>query len=144
MIPEYTQKQLEKAQEKLPEELLEALFSVETSDSLWETTKRHNLMDERGSKISTYVGYVLMGLVLPQEFSLLLEKELKLSKKKASEVAREINRLIFYPVKPALEQLQRMEIEVTAKIVTPKIKEEERSEPPKESTSQDTYRESLE
>ena len=53
MITEYTQKQIEKARENLPEELLEALFSVETSDSLWETTKRHDLMDERGSKIST-------------------------------------------------------------------------------------------
>lgn len=144
MATEYTRKQLEKAQEKLPEELLEALFSVETADALWDITKRHDLMDERGSKISDYVRYVLVGLLLPQEFSALLEKELKLPKKTAEEIAREVNRLIFYPVRPALEQLHQIEIKVTAKVVTPKPEEGRKEQPPEEPEREDQYRESLE
>ncbi len=145
MPPQYTKSQIEKVQEKLPEELLETLFSVETAETLWDIAKRHDLMDERGSKMSDYVGYVLMGILLPQEFSTLLEKELKLSKKTAEQVAREINRFIFYPIKPALEQLHRMEIEVTAKIVTPKPSEQpEEQEPEQKLKGEDRYREEIE
>jgi hypothetical protein len=102
-------------------------------------------MDKRAHKSSEYAGSVLMGLLLPQEFSALLEKELKLSKKTAEEMAREINRLVFYPVRPALEQLHRMEIEVSAKIVTPQPAQEG-EQPKKEEgpSGPDTYREPIE
>lgn len=152
MPPTYTRKQLEKAQEKLPEELLEALFSVETADTLWDIVKQHNVMDERGSKMSEYVGYVLMGLMLPTEFQQALQKEMKLPKKIAEQLGREINRLIFYPVKPALEQLHQIEIKAEAKVVTPTPEEtSEQSEEqipkrerPEERKGPDTYQEPIE
>ena len=139
----YTKDELWKIYKKLPQELQEAIFSVETADAILNSCERNRV--EEVSEVAHYAGLVLMGLILPQEFSGILKKEMKLSKTSADAIARDINRLVFYPVKPALEQLHRMEIEVTARVVTPKPEEgegeEEKQEEPK---GDDTYREPLE
>jgi len=97
------------------------------------------------SEIANYVGYVLHGILPPDEFQASLEAELKLEKEVAKKVAQEINRFIFYPVKPVLEQLYKMEVTPTEKVVgkpieKPEIKEEKPPSPP----GKDTYRESTE
>src|SRR3989338_1791471 len=139
MATPYTTEQLWKVYEKLPQELREAVFSEETADAIFNSCERNN--GEEASRIAYYVGLVLMGLILPQEFSGVLTAEVKLPKTLADAVARDINRLVFYPVKPALEQLHRMEIEVTAKIVTPKPEEQpEGQEPEKGPSGEDRYR----
>lgn len=145
MSRQYTQAQLEQIYQKLPEELQEALFSLETAENIGQVCESYGIGDERVSEIARYAGYVLMGLTLPQEFSGVLETEVKLPKTMADAIARDINRLVFYPVKPALEQLHRMEIEVSAKIVTPKPEEAETEEEKQEEPRRDdTYREPLE
>lgn len=147
MPTQYTQEQLDKIYDKLPEELKEAIFSVETAEDIGSVCDTYGVTDERGTEIAKQAGHVLMGLVLPQEFSGALETDVKLPKTLADAIARDINRLVFYPVKPALEQLHRMEIEVTAKIVTPKPEEEseeEKPEEPEKPNGDDTYREPIE
>ena len=142
MAQQYTQEQLDKIYEKLPEELQEAIFSVETAQEIGETCESYGIRDNRVGEISDRTGHVLMGLLLPQEFAGTLEKDVKLPKALADAIARDINRLVFYPVKPALEQLHRMEIEVTAKVVTPQP--EEQNKEPEEPRGEDRYREQLE
>lgn len=146
MLKQYTKEQLEQIYQKLPEELQEALFSLETAENIGQVCENYGILDARVSEVAKYAGHVLMGLTLPQEFSGTLETDVKLSKTLADTIARDINRLVFYPVKPALEQLHRMEIEVTAKIVTPKPPQEteEPQESPEEQKGDDTYREPLE
>jgi hypothetical protein len=146
MPRQYTQEQLEQIYQKLPEELQEALFSLETAENIREVCESYGIGDERVSEIAKYAGHVLMGLILPQEFSGVLETDVKLPKTLADAVARDINRLVFYPVKPALEQLHRMEIEVTAKITTPNppTETQEKPEETEERGGSDTYREPLE
>ena len=129
-----------KLQEKLPQELRDALWSPETGDDIYETVERHEVA-EHGQKISWLVGQVLLGLLLPQELEKEIE-ELGVKDKVAKAVARDLNRLVFYPVKPALEQLHKMEIEVSAKIVTPQPPEES-EEKPEEQKGEDPYRETL-
>ena len=141
----YTQEELDKAYERLPDELQKAVFSIETSDAVWRACERQGIKDERFGEIGRRVGYVLMGLILPAEFQGILEKEVKLPKAAAKEIARDINRFVFYPVRPALEQLHRMEIEVSAKIVTPEPSSEEAQQPKKEEPRrEDAYREPVE
>ena len=145
MPTQYTQEQLDKIYDKLPEELQEAIFATETAEDIGSVCDTYGVGDARGTEIAKQVGYILMGLILPQEFSGVLEKEVKLPKALAEAISRDINRLVFYPVKPALEQLHRMEIEVTAKIVTPKPEEgESEEEKPEEPKGDDTYREPIE
>ncbi|MDO8655266.1 MAG: hypothetical protein Q7R48_02490 [bacterium] len=151
MAHQYTQEQLEKIYTKLPEELQEALFSVETSNTLWEIAERYDVLNEKYTEITKYVGYVLMGLMMPAELEEVLKKDLKMPVKTAKEVAREINRFVFYPVKPSLEGLHKMEIEVSARVVTPQPSVIETETPlpaeqelEKKQGGPDSYRESIE
>lgn len=139
-IYQYTKDEFWKIHEKLPQELQEAIFSEETADNVFNTCERNGV--EEVSRVAYYAGLVLMGLLLPQEFSGVLETDVKLPKTLADAIARDLNRLVFYPVKPALEQLHRMEIEISAKIVTPKPEENEK-EKPEEPREEDPYRENL-
>lgn len=146
MPKQYTQKQIDAVRQTLPEELHEAMVSMETAQHIWDIKAKYGVVDERGNEIPTYVGYVLMGLMLPTEFVAVLKEELKLPKKTAEDMAHDINRFIFYPVKPALEQLHSMDIGARAK---EKEEEEpgeqpEAKEPEQKPEGDDRYRESLE
>jgi len=146
MPQHYTKEQFWKLYEKLPQELKDALFAEETGNTIHETCTRNNV----GSHLEEVVeltGQVLVGLLLPQDFPKALEG-LNIKKDVAQKIAQEINRFVFYPVKPALEQLHRIEIEVTAKVVTPKP-EEPGEQPEQQKRKQqerpdDPYREELE
>jgi len=106
MAEEYSREQLWELYKKLPQELKDALFAEETGNNIYEICERYGL----GKSLETivdYVGNVLLGLLPPEDFQNTLETELKLEKETAEKVAREINRFIFYPVKPELEQLYK-------------------------------------
>jgi len=146
MPRQYSQEQLEKIYEKLPEELKEALFSFETTQEIGDVGDTYGVIDERLNKISEYVGYVLMGLMLPQEFAGVLKKEVGLPKVLAEAISRDLNRLIFYPVKPTLEQLHTTEIAIASKTSTPKPSPLKTEQPKsqEEPSGQDIYREPVE
>ncbi len=151
MAINYTEQQIEKVLASLPEELGEALFSMETAQHIWDIREKHDVMDKKSQQIPTYVGYVLMGLMLPSQFEEALQKELKLPKKIAEQINREINRLIFYPVKPALERLYQIPKTEGERTATPKTPQEESigarnesQEPAPRPASEDPYRESAE
>jgi len=110
MAKKYTSEQFWKLYEKLPQELKSAIFNEETAESIWEICLRNGIEDERISEIARYTGRVLLGVLPLEEFRETLEKELKLGKDVAKKVAQEINRFIFYPVKPCLEELYGIEI----------------------------------
>lgn len=141
MTKPYTKEQFWKLYEKLPQELKDALWAEETGDTIYEVSKRYGAA-EHLEEIVKLAGAVLIGLLLPQDFQKETQK-LGVKKEASEKIARELNRFVFYPVKPALEQLHRMEIEVSAKIVTPKPEESEQ-EKPEEPRKDDTYREPIE
>ena len=141
MALQYTQEHLDKIHEKLPEELQEAIFSMETAQAIESACNTYGITDNRVNTIAERVGHVLMGIILPQEFEEILEKEVSLPKILAQAISRDINRLIFYPVKPVLEQLHQMEIKVTAKVVTPQPEEQRSSKKP---SGPDAYQEPIE
>ena len=143
-VATYTPEQVEKALETLPEELKDALFSMETAQHVWDIREKYKAMDEKGDKIPSYVGYVLMGLMLPQEFEQALVKEIKLPKKAAQEVAREINRFVFYPVKPSIEQLHSTSIGTAAPQKTSYKEPAQEVEEVEKPSGPDAYQEPIE
>jgi len=140
MPKKYTPEQFWKLYEKLPQELKDALFAEETGNNIYDVCKRNKIL-ENLDQIVEYVGQVLVGVLPPEEFQETLEKELKLEKDVVKNVAREINRFIFYPVKSSLEELYKIEIAPPAKPtgITPPP-EEKPSAPPRK----DVYREPIE
>jgi hypothetical protein len=138
MEKEYTKEELWKIFEKLPDELKEAIFSEKTAEDIFNICTRNGIEDERMSKVAKYVGRVLMGLLPPNEFEEILEKEVGIEKEVAKSIRREVEMLIFYPVRNRLEEIYKVEIAPPAKI-TPPPKFEEKPSPPR-----DIYREPIE
>ncbi|MBM3257790.1 MAG: hypothetical protein FJZ05_01045 [Candidatus Nealsonbacteria bacterium] len=153
MPKEYTKEELWKLYEKLPEELKNAVFSAENADHIWNICERYEI--EEIPKVAKLVSNVLLGIAVPEDFQKELMEELKLDDETARQVTKEINRFIFYPVRPVLEQLH--EIKVTPEqrpkeklVITEEISETIEEEKPETTekqsapSSQDSYRESIE
>jgi hypothetical protein len=100
----YTSEQFWKVYKNLPTDLQDALFSEENGDSLLDICEK-NKADNNSDDIVDYVGAVLVGLLPPADFQKTLENELYITPEVAERISREINRLIFYPVKSSLEAL---------------------------------------
>ncbi len=144
----YTKKQLWELYKKLPQEIRDMLFSLEASDNIYNICQKNNLSEEKVSEVSDYINQVLFGVLPPDDFQKVLEKELKLKAEIAKKVAQEINRFIFYPVRPALEELYRIgpakPTERKEEVPTSEEKPEEVEKELKPPPRSDTYRESIE
>ncbi|MDO8470973.1 MAG: hypothetical protein Q7S63_03365 [bacterium] len=104
-MAEYTQEQLEQTYEKLPDELQEAIFSVQTADAIRTACEKQGITDARVGEVAADAGLVLMGLLMPEDFPGAIEKKVGLQKDALSQLAHEINRFIFFPVKESLSQI---------------------------------------
>ncbi len=132
MEKEYSQEQLWKLYEKLPEQLKDIIFSEETANDIGDICTRNGIEAERTSEIARLVGQVFLGLIPPGELQDALEKEAKLSPEKAKKISSEVARFIFSSVKYSLAELY--------KEITPPAKPGEKPALSKE----DVYRESIE
>ena len=140
MPQKYTSEQFWKLYAKLSPELKNAVSAEETGNHIYDISKRYGI-PENIDGLSEYVGQVLVGVLPPDDFQETLEKDVGLKKEVARKVAQEINRFIFYPVKPNLEELYRIEIAPPAQMkVTPPASEK----PPATSPGTDKYREGVE
>lgn len=115
MPEKFTREELWKLYQKLPQELQEAIFSEETADNIWNICERNEIKEEKMSKVAEYIGQVLLGILPPDEFQKILEKELKLKKEVTKKVFHEIYRFIFAPVKESLVELYKIEITPSTK-----------------------------
>jgi len=139
-MPDLSKDQYWKVFEKLSDELKETIFSQETAESIFDVCDKNGLEIEEIPKVARYAGRVLFGLLPPDEFQKTLEEEVKIKKSLSQKIAGEINRLVFYPVKPALEELYNIEIAPPVKPTETIPPTEKKPTAPKK----DTYREPIE
>ena len=107
MAEENTKQPIWNLLEKLPQELKEAFFSTENSEYIYNVCRKYKCLDKT-SKVAEYTGQTILGLLPTEGFQKSLEG-LGIEKEASEKIAREINRFVFYPVKPALEQLYGVE-----------------------------------
>ena len=102
MPTQYSKEDLWKIFEKLPKELKDAVFSQETADTIWDTSERNGLGGEQMHQVGALVGDSLMGLLHPEDLAQTFIEEAGLTPEQATSVARDVNRLIMFPVKTYL------------------------------------------
>jgi len=98
-----TREQYQNLLKTLPEELKEALFSVENLEAIGDICDR-NGASQFFESVNREMGDVLFGITLPSQFPQKLA-DLGLQPLVAQNIATQINRIVFYPVKSALEQI---------------------------------------
>lgn len=143
-MPDYPKEQLWELYKNLPKDLQKAAFSEENARNIQEICAKNGVTDDDLIfDVAKNIGYVFLGLLPPNEFPDVLEKELKIEKKKVGQITSEITRFVFLPVKKSLEALYNIEIKPG---VEPKVSSlSPEAEPPeKESKKKDKYREVIE
>lgn len=144
MISKYSQEQIEQSLTSLPEELKEALFSVETANAIRSACEKQGITDNRQGAIAELAGQVLLGLISPIDFQKALVSDIKLSTTIAEPIFREINRFVFFPVKAAIEKLHEIPTEKTSlQPSTVKIIKARPDKQKSKKTAPDKYRESI-
>lgn len=120
--------------EQLPEDLKKATFSEEVGQIIQDVCDKNGITDDGLIfNITKNVGYVFLGLLSPEEFPDVLEKELKIEKKQAEKINFQITTKVFIPLKNSLEKLYGQKLEIKPEEEIKKIIKKE-----------DTYRENIE
>ena len=148
MLEDFPKEKLQEIYESMPQDLKEALFSQEISDTINDICLENNLEEKQISKIVEYVGYVFLGLLSPNDFEKTTKEKLIIKDDLAQKISRQITRLVFFPLKTSLELIYKIKIELPKEVIEEKLPAEE--EPPKEEKissgkgGKDTYREPIE
>jgi hypothetical protein len=154
MPKKYTREQFWKLYETLPQELRDALWSEETTEVIRSACERYGV-SQYFHDVIDLAGAVLLGLGLPQQFQEELQ-ELGIKKKEAEKIAHEVNRFVFYAIKPVLDQLHSQKEVVIPKkdegrennlATSPQVQDKKTETQEKPSSTQeslDPYRETLE
>jgi hypothetical protein len=93
----------------LPQNLKDAIFSVDSADKIMKAGKKFGLNVEQTGILAEQAGLVMLGALHPRNFIQRLEEEMKVDRTKAVDVAKEINHEIFFPVREALKKIHGME-----------------------------------
>ena len=93
---------------QLPNNLREIVFSAETADKIIKIAKKNNLNNDQIWQTSYITGMILLGEINIINFLESIEKECKLEKEAARQLARDINSAIFLPVKDDLKKIHNI------------------------------------
>jgi len=104
-MPEITQEQIFEYYRKLPDDMKEAMTSVETSSAIYEIGRKTGLDISNTSNLAREVGYVLLGITNIKNFVSALEKDLQVDHEKSVNIAKEVNEKIFKQVFNNLKRL---------------------------------------
>ena len=101
-----TEQQFQKRFDILPDILKDALSSESDIKSVRQICRAHYLNDEEKILIvEQLTGLVILGFVLPDDLSQEISENLHLDKKHVDDIASEIDRKIFSPIKSDLEKV---------------------------------------
>ncbi len=108
---QYTQEQLEEKFKDLPDDLKDALVSVENADIIQGVGHKYKLHVDQMGELADETGLVMLGLTRPGQFMDNLTKRLHISTELAKNIVREIDDQIFKPVKTSLQKVRGFEVE---------------------------------
>jgi hypothetical protein len=104
-MPNYTKEEIMTAYRNLPEDVKEAMFSVDTVEILREIGEKHKLMIDKVGELANETGLVMLGLTHPNQFINNLAERLEVEHDIAKEIAEEINSKVFFPIRENLKKI---------------------------------------
>ncbi len=96
---------IKKAYASLPEDLIEAGSSVQTTEALRDIGKKYGLMMDQAGEMASEAGSVILGLTPVQEFVPNLQERLGVSKDIATKIAEDISAQVFSKVRESMKKI---------------------------------------
>lgn len=122
-MTQYSQEELRKLFEGLPDNLKDAVLSEATANAISDICQRYGIEGEKVPRLAGLVGNVLMGILSPKELPETLKGELVIDRETAQKISQEINRFILYPVKESLVEFYKVELAPGGRLVESGVKE---------------------
>lgn len=104
MEPYISPEEFKEHYEKIPEDLQESIFSETTAQKIERISNDHNA-GRLMSEIARLTGRVMLGVLPLDRFISALSEHTGIGMDSASEIAQDINRQIFFPVRDSLRSL---------------------------------------
>lgn len=106
-----TSQQLKEIYMKLPKDLQDAIFSIDSSEAIQSVGKKHNLTVEKIGDLADEISSVMLGLTKANEFIPSLFLRLNTDKETARKIAEDINEQVFSKVRESLKKVHHEEEE---------------------------------
>jgi len=106
----FSHQQIDTQYQKLPDVLKDAMFSADVSDLVFEIGKKHGLSIDKIGLLADEIGYIIVGLARPSEFSKNLAQALGTDENQTREIAAEVNHQIFFPLREALKKTHQFDM----------------------------------
>jgi hypothetical protein len=113
-----TPQQLREIYQKLPEDLKDAIFSVDSAEIIQFLGKKYNLAVDKIGELADETGLVMLGVTHPRDFISNLAQRINFDKETARKIAEEINTQIFAKVRTSLKKIHGITEEGTPFIKT--------------------------
>lgn len=98
---------IEDAFKELPPENQQALLESTWEKQLWDITKKHGMLIDESENIAKEVGLVLLGVEPTHDLQDNIERHADISSTLAATLIREINLMIFIPMRDKIQELQQ-------------------------------------
>jgi len=116
-----TKEQLKESYKNLPQDVRNAIFSIDTANVLRQIGDEKKMMIDKIGELADETGLVLLGFTHPSQFVSHLSERLGIEKSIAKEIAEEVNTKIFFPIRENLKKIHGLrEEEVEREIETEK------------------------
>lgn len=143
-MPRFPKEKIDEQYKKLPDALKDAIFSVDVASKIFDIGKKFALTIEETGFLGEEAGYVMLGLVHPNDFAKSTQARINIDEEEIQQIAKEVNTQVFYPIRELFKQAHRVEIpeeKPKETVSSPKtfekmkeeIKEEEKKEFPSSS-----------
>ena len=102
--------------EKMPQDLREAIFSVDSENVIEAIAKKYGLQIDQAGELADEIGLLMLGVTHPRDFVAKLAKRLGTDSETTRKITEEINSQIFSKVKESLKKIHSVE---EAEIIPP-------------------------
>ncbi|PJE64201.1 MAG: hypothetical protein COU90_03830 [Candidatus Ryanbacteria bacterium CG10_big_fil_rev_8_21_14_0_10_43_42] len=95
--------------QRLPKALRHVLFAGATADAVFDIGTKYKLLIDKMGELASEIGDFMIGATKPNEFVGNLERRLQIDKSVAKQIADDVNKQIFAPVRKELRELHGVE-----------------------------------
>ncbi len=103
-----TKEEYQKIFQSLPEDLREAIVSVNTAEIIQGLGKKYKLHVDKTAILGDEIGLVMFGLTNPKDFMINLKRRLEIPEDMARDLTAEINEQIFKSIRESLKKIHNL------------------------------------
>jgi len=117
----YTPQQIQQRFESLPEDIKEAISSIDTTNTILEIGKTNNIQIDEMGELVDETSMVMLGFTKTSDFVSNIESRLGVSKEIAEKLVKEINEKILLKIRESLKKITEEKKEIEEKIEVEEI-----------------------